>query len=157
MQAIKNNNGDSSQTNNINNNYSKTMRRTAPVTFALMSVRSPYTKEHYKGKLKEFFDFIGLSGNSLDDQGQAFLAQAIEERNKDHDTNTISNDYWVEDTILSFLDYQKERVYKGELGSKHSSDLLCTYPSFLYCLSTRFTFYRLERSLKDTTRITGLF
>jgi hypothetical protein len=111
LQAIKNNNGDSSQTNNINNNYSKTMRRTVPVTFALMSVRSPYTKEHYKGKLKEFFDFIGLSGNSLDDQGQAFLAQAIEERNKDHDTNTISNDYWVEDTILSFLDYQKERVY----------------------------------------------
>lgn len=93
------------------------MRRTAPVTFALMSVRSPYTKEHYKGKLKEFFDFIGLSGNSLDDQGQAFLAQAIEERNKDHDTNTISNDYWVEDTILSFLDYQKERVYKGELSA----------------------------------------
>lgn len=76
------------------------MRRTAPVTFALMSVRSPYSKEHYKGKLKEFFDFIGLSGNSLDDQGQAFLARAIEEKNKDHDNNAISNDYWVEDTYL---------------------------------------------------------
>jgi hypothetical protein len=41
-----------------------------------MSEGSPCTKEHNKGKLKEFFDFIGLACNSLDKQGQAFLAQA---------------------------------------------------------------------------------
>ncbi len=82
-----------------------------------MSVRSPPTKEHYRGKLQEFFNFIGLPGKSIDEQGQAFLARAREEENKYHDTDAIRNDYWVEDAILSFLDYQKQRVYKGELAA----------------------------------------
>jgi hypothetical protein len=76
LQAIKNNDSDSKNTSNNNNNCGRTLRRTAPVTFARMSEGSPCTKEHNKGKLKEFFDFIGLACNSLDKQGQAFLAQA---------------------------------------------------------------------------------
>ena len=87
---MKNKNIDSNNTNNNNNNNTKTMRRTTPVTFALMSVRSPYTKGHHKGKLEEFFDFIGLPGNSLDEQCKAFLTRAIEEKNKHHDIDAIS-------------------------------------------------------------------
>jgi hypothetical protein len=118
LQSIKNddkNNGDSNHTNNNDINYSKTMRRTTPVTFALMSVESPYTKQHYKGKLKEFFDFVGLPGISLDEQGQAFLARAKVEKNN----NSIkeNNDYWAEDIIQSFLDNQRQRVEKGELAA----------------------------------------
>ncbi len=57
------------------------MRRATPVTFALMSVRSPFTRGHYKGRLKDFFNFVGVPGDSLDEQGQAFLAQAKAENN----------------------------------------------------------------------------
>lgn len=104
------------------------MRRATPVAFALMSVRSPYTREHYKGRLQEFFDFVGLPGDSLDEQGQAFLAQAKAENNNSNSNSSNSrggtsgsssnNDgYWAEDTILSFLDHQKQRVAKGELAA----------------------------------------
>jgi hypothetical protein len=130
LQAIKNNNSDFfhvNNNNNHNNNSSKTMRRATPFAFALMSVRSPYTKEHYKGKLQEFFGFVGLPGDSLDEQGSAFLAQAKAENNNNSNsistsggtsgTSNSNNDYWAEDTILSFLDHQKQRVEKGELAA----------------------------------------
>jgi hypothetical protein len=44
-----------------------------------MSVRSPYTKKQYTKKLQHFFDYIGLKGNTLEEQAQAFLAQARSE------------------------------------------------------------------------------
>lgn len=102
------------------------MRRATPVTFALMSVRSPYTREHYRGRLKEFFDFVGIPGDSLDEQGQAFLAQAKADDNNSNSSRSDgtsgssksnNDDYWAEDTILSFLDHQKQRVSKGELAA----------------------------------------
>jgi hypothetical protein len=131
LQAIKNDNSDTiyaNINNNHSNNSSKTMRRATPVTFAFMSVRSPFTREHYKGRLKEFFDFVGLPGDSLDEQGQAFLAKAKAENNDNNNSNSSrggtsgssnsnNDDYWAEDTILSFLDHQKQRVAKGELAA----------------------------------------
>ncbi len=87
--------------------------QSTPVTFALMLVKLPHTKEHYKRKLKEFFGFIGLPSNPLDEDNRAFLARTKAENINDNDINA-SNEYWVEDTILSFLDHQKERVDKGE-------------------------------------------
>jgi len=94
LAAIKNNNSDNNNTNNNNNNNSGTMRRTTPVTFALMSVRSPYTEEHCKRKLKEFLDFIGLPVNLLDEEGRAFLARAKVENINNNDINA-SNEYRV--------------------------------------------------------------
>ena len=77
---------------------SSSIRQTAPVEYALTYINSPYTKSQYKSKLKLFFDFLHLPGNSLEEQGQAFLAQAR------------SNEYWAEDSIRLFLDFHKQRV-----------------------------------------------
>lgn len=65
-----------------------------------MSVRSPTTKKQYPRRLKQFFDFIGgLSGDTVEEQALAFLAQAKREP-----------EYWVEDSILLFVNHQKDRV-----------------------------------------------
>jgi hypothetical protein len=84
-------------------------RQTTPVEFALTSIRSPFTKKQYPRTLKLLFDHIGLQGNSLEEQGQAFLAQARkgEENNNNNNNN---NQYWAEDNILFFLESQKQRV-----------------------------------------------
>jgi integrase len=75
-------------------------RLTTPVEFAFMSIRSPTTKKQYPRRLKQFFDFIGgLSGDTVEEQALAFLAQAKREP-----------EYWVEDSILLFVNHQKDRV-----------------------------------------------
>ena len=83
-------------------------RQTTPIAFALTSIRSIYTKKQYPGRLKAFFNYIGLPGNSLEEQAQAFLAQA----RKGMDNN---NQYWTEDTILFFLEFQKQRIDREEI------------------------------------------
>jgi hypothetical protein len=91
--------------NDNNNNNSRReklaiSRQTTPVDFAFMSVRSPTTKKQYPRRLKQFFDFIGgLSGDTVEEQALAFLAQAKREP-----------EYWVEDSILLFVNHQKDRV-----------------------------------------------
>ena len=83
------------------------MRQTRPVEFALATVRFAYTKRQYPKRLKLFFDHIGLQGNSLEEQAQAFLSQARREGKK---KNNNGNPYWIEDNKLSFLDFHKERI-----------------------------------------------
>lgn len=97
MQVISDND------NNNNNSRREKLaisRQTTPVDFAFMSVRSPTTKKQYPRRLKQFFDFIGgLSGDTVEEQALAFLAQAKREP-----------EYWVEDSILLFVNHQKDRV-----------------------------------------------
>lgn len=102
MQALKNN-------NNNNNSSDRTTitiitRQTAPVAYALNSSDSPSTKERYTEKLKVFFDFIGMEGDSLEEKGQNFLAKANQE------INDNKNPYWIEDHIKNLLIHQKQRL-----------------------------------------------
>jgi hypothetical protein len=76
-------------------------RQKTPVDFAFMSIRSSITKKQYPRRLKMFFDHMGLKGNSLEEQAQTFLTKAKEEP-----------DCWVEDNILFYLNYHKDRVLK---------------------------------------------
>jgi hypothetical protein len=89
--------------NNNNNNSRREKlaisRQTTPVDFAFMSVRSPTTKKQYPRRLKRFFDYLSLEGNTVEEQAKIFLARA-----------KIEPEFWVEDSILSYLDHNKERV-----------------------------------------------
>lgn len=68
--------------------------------FAFISIRSPLTKKQCPGRLKLFFDYLGLGGgDSVEEQGRVFLAKAKTEEA-----------YWAEDNILLFLDFDKQRV-----------------------------------------------
>ncbi len=73
-------------------------RQKTSVDFAFMSIRSPITKKQYPRRLKLFFDYLGLEGNSLEEQAQTFLIKAKEEP-----------DYWVEGNILFYLNYHKDK------------------------------------------------
>jgi len=44
-----------------------------------MFCNSPSTKTQYPRRLKLFFDFIGLEGEDLEEQGQAFSDHAKQE------------------------------------------------------------------------------
>lgn len=50
-----------------------------PVLYAFMFCNSPSTKTQYPRRLKLFFDFIGLEGEDLKEQGEAFLDDAKQE------------------------------------------------------------------------------
>jgi hypothetical protein len=79
-------------------------RQTTPVEFAFMGIRAPLTKKQYPRTLNLFFDFIGLSGDTVEEQAQAFLAQAKREP-----------EFWAEDNILFFLNHHKDRVLNKEI------------------------------------------
>jgi hypothetical protein len=55
---------------------SKISRQTTPVEFAFTSIRSPITKKNYLGILRQFFDHVGLPGNTIEEKGQVFLNKA---------------------------------------------------------------------------------
>lgn len=90
---------------------SSSIRETAPVTFALSFVRSPVTITQYRQTLRRFFKHAGIQGKSLEEQGKAFLAQAKSTK------NDASNQYWVEDVIMSFLESHKKRFQEGKLAA----------------------------------------
>lgn len=69
-----------------------------PVTDALLYINAEVTRKNYRRRLELFFEYIGMEGEDLDAQGQAFLDQARE------------NPEWAQHQIMRFLNYQKQRV-----------------------------------------------
>jgi hypothetical protein len=87
------------------------LRQTNPVQFAYTYLNSPETQRQYSQRLKHFFDHVGLPGRTIEEQGQAFLDEARE------------NKQWAEEKILLFLDSQKQRVLKKEFAVGTSRNL----------------------------------
>jgi hypothetical protein len=54
--------------------------------------------------LKQFFDHLGLQGENLEQQGQAFLEKARENNN--------SNRQWIQEQITLYIEVHKKRVYE---------------------------------------------
>jgi hypothetical protein len=87
LQVI-NDDDNNNKTKNNTNRESESIaisRHTTPVDFAFMSIRSPTTKKQYPRRLKQFFDYMSLEGNTLEEQAQTFLAGAKKEQ-----------EYWVD-------------------------------------------------------------
>jgi hypothetical protein len=61
--------------------------------------------------LKQFFGYLGLQGENLEQQGQAFLDKARENNNRQ----------WIQEQITLYLEFHKKRVYET---SNHSLRLL---------------------------------
>lgn len=81
----------------IINSNNKTPYPTSPLCLKLSKIPRN-TKRQYRRRLETFFNDIGIEGQTLDEKGQAFLAQAA------------SNKRWTEDIIVAFIDYHKQRV-----------------------------------------------
>jgi hypothetical protein len=88
------------------------LRQTNPVQFAFTYLRSPDTRRQYPRNLKLFFDYLHLlpggsssNNNNLEEQAKAFLDKAT------------GNPQWVEENILLFLDFHKQRVIRKEIAA----------------------------------------
>jgi hypothetical protein len=77
-----------------------------PVSYAFMFCNSPSTKAQYPRRLKLFFDFIGLEGEHLEEQGQAFIDHAKQEEER----------AWSSQQIMMYLGNQKQRVLRKEIS-----------------------------------------
>jgi len=74
-----------------------------PLETFLYAIRSDATKSKYKSRLKNFFDYLELSGD-LVTQSKLFTVKAIKKGNS-----------WVSANLMKFLSFQKERVERGEI------------------------------------------
>jgi len=71
--------------------------------------------------LKPFFDFIGLEGEDLEEQGQAFL---------DHATIKLDCN-WSSQQIMMYLDNQKTASFAQRDISRDFKDIMDSYHDVL--------------------------
>jgi hypothetical protein len=73
-----------------------------PVANFLIALKAPETKRQYPKRLEVFFNFIKLEG-SFEEKSIIFYQKALE------------NPKWLASQLIKFLQFQKERVSKGEI------------------------------------------
>lgn len=73
----------------------------------LFALKSPESKRQYPRRLKMFFDFEFDKSLPLETQANLFLTQGANRKNGTH---------WATQYFIRFLNYQKERVEKGEIS-----------------------------------------
>jgi hypothetical protein len=73
------------------------------MTVFMYALKAPESRRQYPRRFKIFLDYLGLKG-SLEEQVQEFYMKAI-----------VSHQ-WVEEVLMSFIEYEKERSKKGEIS-----------------------------------------
>lgn len=69
----------------------------------MYALKAPDTKRQYPRRFQYFLNFLGIPGK-LEQQAEAF------------DSNARQNLIWAQESLMSFIDYEKERVRKGEIA-----------------------------------------
>ena len=75
-----------------------------PLQLFLYAMRSDATKDRYKRRLGNFFEFLELDG-TLAEQSKQFIINSKEKGNT-----------WVTASVMRFLSFHKERVERGEIA-----------------------------------------
>ena len=70
----------------------------------LYAMKSPMTRQKYIGRLNKFFDFLELEGTTPEEKSNCFILKSKEKDN-----------HWVFSSVLKFMQFQLERVYKREI------------------------------------------
>jgi len=70
------------------------------------SIRNEVTRKYYERRLKRFFDFIGFD-----------LQTDLEERCNSFVRRGLAEGEWAISQIISFLQFEKERVRKREIAA----------------------------------------
>jgi hypothetical protein len=121
------------------------LRLTKPVTYAFKVLNSQETQVHYKWRIKHFFDYLRLPGADVEEQALAFIKHAKED-----------NQNYVEETIIDYLDYQKQRVKNHQLSAASLKPLYA--PVKLFCemhrLDKSVSWKIISRGLPKATRAT---
>ena len=66
-------------------------------------MKSPMTRNRYQTRLAKFFDFIELSGLTLDERARIFAKRSKVDSN------------WAFNNIIKFIQFQNDRVNKKEI------------------------------------------
>jgi hypothetical protein len=93
-----------------------TTTTTAALTSFIYAIKSPESQRLYLGRLRQFFDFVGLSG-SLEKQAETFLRKA-----KDNGAQQ------TQESTISFINYYKESsVKRFPLAHSITTTILSNY------------------------------
>ncbi len=90
-----------------------------PYVRFMYSIKSPETKKRYPNRFKTFLDYIQVSGDNIEERLISFYKKAKE------------NPQWLQNSIINFMIYQKERVSKGEIEASTISNYY--KPIKLFC------------------------
>lgn len=74
-----------------------------PMAAFMYGLRAPDTRRQYPRRFQYFLNFLSIQG-TLEEQANKFTLKARE------------NPLWAQESLMSFIDFQKERVKRGELA-----------------------------------------
>jgi len=69
----------------------------------MCALKAPDTKRQYPRRFQYFLNFLGTPGK-LEQQAEEFVS------------NARQNLIWAQESLMSFIDYEKERVSNGEIA-----------------------------------------
>ncbi len=74
-----------------------------PMVMFRYGLRAPDTRRQYPRRLQYFLVYLKMPG-TLDDQAKQFIS------------NARTNPRWAEESLMSFIVFQKERIVRGEIS-----------------------------------------
>ena len=83
---------------------------TDPYSMFLFAMRSPKTREKCTGRLRMFFDFIGIPGESMVERSKVFRDGAK--------NNANNSNGWTFSCIIRYIQHQKERAERKEITAR---------------------------------------
>lgn len=94
-----------------------------PLAMFMYALKAPESKRQYPKRLKVFLDFL-TSKNEL-------LHSDLENQCKEFMTKSQIDSKWANSKLIQFVQYQKERVYQGEIVYATIRNYLKTVKLFL--------------------------
>ena len=74
-----------------------------PMSTYMYALKAPDTRRQYSRRFQYCLNFLGIQG-TLEEQAEQFVSKARQDLT------------WTQESLMSFVDYQKERVRKGEIA-----------------------------------------
>ncbi len=69
----------------------------------IYAIPAPETKKRYPDRFKAFLDYVGIDGAGIEERLVNFYNQAKQ------------NPRWLQSSLMDFIEFQKERVIKGDI------------------------------------------
>lgn len=86
----------------------------------LYAMKSPVTRQKYQKRLEKFFDFLELTGNTIEEKSNSFIKLSREKDNS-----------WIFNTVLKFMQMLLERFNKKEITGSTVRNYLKSLKLFL--------------------------
>jgi integrase len=102
----------------------------------LYAMKSPVTRQKYVGRIDKFFNFLGLTGDTVEQKSSLFLQRSQERGNE-----------WVFNDVLRFMRYQLERNQKREITGSTVRNYLKSIKLFCEMADLSINWKKISRGL----------